>query len=109
MITANILLFLVSFIILWYVVRYRIHIHVTYQPRKGGDARCPQTGSNLDRASVRRGQQNSAGPSEIFEDPYSALTNQGVSKSKARGIATRLASEPAEFETLLRKALKEAA
>lgn len=123
---ANLILFTSSVLILWFVVRYRIHIHVQYS-RRGATA--PGLNrhalSGAARATIRRVQplrkESAAGSStsgkayedparvNVLEDLTSALMNLGCDRVKAKRIASRVSQQRGGFDDLLRVAIKEAA
>lgn len=130
MISASCFLFSAS--VLFFVLKYRVHIHVTYAPRIDRravrDLRWPRPavsshGDHQDTmARVARMGKKPVAESPIgrsaplaiataaHSDIVSALVNLGCSKSEAREAAKRAVEQgPAEFESLLRRAIQEAA
>jgi hypothetical protein len=126
---------LLSLAILYWVLKYRVHIHVTYTPLRGRE---PRRGSAKPRTGEDRPHQfaGSVPPSRprisprsiasdvsaaesvihpesvVWGDISSALVNLGTPKTKARSIASKVCKEHAgeqSFEDLLRLAIQEAA
>ena len=84
-------------LILWiagayFMVRFRIHIHITTEER-------------LPRVKPR---PEPVGGSSVA-DITSALVNQGCERKKAGSIARKVCAETSDFNEQLRKALREAA
>ncbi len=117
---------LISTSILFYVLRYRVHIHVTYTTTK---RRCsnrtaqrrddPNTGGNLaarrgsaSRSAVeigtreRKPNPQSGSRPDAQNDLTSALRNLGCSPGIAKQAAQRAAAESKDFDTSLRLAMK---
>jgi Holliday junction resolvasome RuvABC DNA-binding subunit len=100
----NLILFLVSAGILFYVLRFRVHIHILYQRRT------KPTENHPSPANGKRPGRLEAAP-EVVSDLASALKNLGCPAAKGRKIAERVYQQApqARFEILLREAIREAA
>jgi hypothetical protein len=109
----NIMLFLGSATILFYVLKFRVHIHVTYTlPGSPRGIRSPVRSQRAtDRSSlVAPGRQaETTGCRPVQADVESALVNLGCKKLKAREIAARVCREHQDFDGALRLAIQEAA
>jgi hypothetical protein len=106
--------FLISSAILFFVLRYRVHVHVTYTlPVSPRGIRSPMRSQRAtDRSSlVAPGRQAEATTNcrPVQADVESALINLGCKKLKAREIAARACREHQDFEGALRLAIQEAA
>lgn len=104
---------LISAAILFYVIRYRVHVHVTYTAPAGRRPRHhrspkPASGSAIAR-TVEPTRSTAAKSSEASSLISSALVNLGAKPRDARAAAERAiqANPAAPFETLLRKAIQE--
>jgi len=118
---------LFSLAILFFVVRFRIHVHVVYQgspwvasPRRkqAGVKACSPTTRALLPISGRRAAvmavSSEALPTAITrpaQDLQSALVNLGANKAKARATAQRVCQQHpgAGFDQLVRIAIQEVA
>lgn len=100
----NLILFLASAGILFYVLRFRVHVHVVYQrkPKPVGNHPSPFKGMRPGRLE--------AVPKTV-SDLTSALHNLGCRTAKARQIAERVYQQApqANFTVLLKQAIREAA
>ena len=101
----NLILFLASAGILFYVLRYRVHVHIFYQNRQ----RKP-TENHPSPANGKRPVHPEAAPQAV-SDLTSALHNLGCNVAKARQIAERVYQQApqANFTWLLKQAIREAA
>lgn len=126
----NFLFFAFSLGVLFFVLKYRVHIHVNIETsgkRRGsphhrakpGNAPAGQAaihalpGSDSGSADGPRKRQSQpdsiAGSRPPTADIISALVNLGCSKSEARAAAKRAVEQgPGAFEDLLRRAIQEA-
>lgn len=120
----NLLSPLVCIAILFYVLKYRVHIHVTYTKNESSRAGSQSRRSRVS-GKVPGDQRAAAGPrahdrnldhvrteasSSALRDITSALINQGCTPAHARKAAARAcASDAQDFDTLLRRAIQEAA
>jgi hypothetical protein len=101
---ASLALSLTSLVVGYLVLRYRVHVVVVVQPRRGKAQ--PRSISRSNAAEKRRDFCQSQHAPEIA----AALVALGAGKEKARAIAARVcASGPNDFDTLLRAAIQEAA
>jgi len=100
----NLILFLASAGILFYVLRFRVHIHILYQRRT------KPTENHPSPANSKRPVHPAAAPQAV-SDLTSALQNLGCKTAKARVVAERVYQQAprARFEILLREAIREAA
>lgn len=84
---------------LFYMVRYRVHVHIEYTPRPAHAGR--------PRRPARRPAPIASGPApELIEDLTSALVNLGAKPARARAIAEREARAGGSFEECLRRAVQ---
>jgi hypothetical protein len=113
----NLALFISTAAMLFYVMRYRIHLHIEYQPRRNrrttihGTRRhrfgsCPSI-QEPEGAAVDSGEA-AAAKLKVFQDLQSALVNLGASKAEARERATvAIAQAPdADFDALILRAMQ---
>jgi len=117
---------LVSAAILFYILKYRVHIHVTYEAQRtpGRSERKGRTVSAkvgaATRSTVRpirqRLERDEPGSSKLdrsgdnLREVTSALINLGCAPAHARKAAARACSSGAQdFDALLRRAIQEAA
>ncbi len=119
MLLSNLILFLFWSGILYFVLRYRIHIHIQYQnPKRLRLSDAPRSG---------RAMQNKASDVEPIRKPTPeantvwagmqhrdeikrALEGLGLKARPAKLVADRVcASNDSDFDRLLRKAIQEAA
>ena len=100
----NLILFLASASILFFVLRYRVHVHVLYQNpgRKPGNHPSPLRG-------MRPGHLEAV--PQAVSDLTSALHNLGCGAAKARTVAQKVYQQTpqANFDLLLKQAIREAA
>lgn len=103
----NLILFFVSSGILFWVLRYRVHIHITYQGQPQKTRRSPAAA--LRRAAPR--VCGGAAGASTQADISSALINLGCPRTKAFDIAMKVfdQSPSADFTVLLKQAIREAA
>jgi hypothetical protein len=105
--------FLISSAILFFVLRYRVHVVVTYTlPGSPRGIRSPVRSQRAtDRSSLvtpgRQAETTSCRP--VQADVESALVNLGCKKLKAREIAARACQQHQDFDGALRLAIQEAA
>jgi hypothetical protein len=102
---ANLILFLVSSLMLFFVLRFRVHIHILYQrPQRKPIENYPGP------ANGKRPVHLEAAPQAV-SDLTSALHNLGCGAAKARQIAERVYQQApqANFTVLLKQAIREAA
>ena len=104
MIKLNLGLFLSTSAMLFYIIRYRIHVHVEYTPRH----RRARAKVRLDWSERRAADKNlGGGLSTVARDLESALMNLGASKKEARErTAVAMAQGPADFDTLIFRAMQ---
>lgn len=103
----NTILFFFSVAILFWVLRYRVHVHVTYQGhQKPIKSRSPAIARRIE-PRVCGGQAGEG----VQNDLKSALVNLGCAKEKARNVAQKVYSQSpeADFSVLLKQAIREAA
>ena len=101
---AAILLFVLSTIIAWVVVRYRVHVIVVVQPRPAKAALRVAS-----RPSERRRKDSDFRTCEQAPEIATALVNLGCKPKEARAAVERAcASGATDFDTLLRIAIQEA-
>lgn len=99
LVELNAALFLISCGSLFFVLRYRIHVHIT-------------SSRKFPRATMRRAHSEPVGhpaaePSKIELDLISALKNLGASEGEARSRASRaLAQGPGDFDALILRAMQ---
>jgi hypothetical protein len=72
--------------ILFFILRYRVHIHIEYTPRTAA-ARKPRTRATRPPAPA---------PTPLFSDVYNALKGQGATPGRAREAAARATKEAPE-------------
>jgi len=120
MIWCNLILFISSVSILAFILRYRVHFHIEYQPRTRTKTKRRLSLPSQDRFG--RATQSKASdvepimkahqPAGMIHAPEiaAALVSQGMKKTSARIVANRVcASEETDFTVLLRRAIQEAA
>jgi hypothetical protein len=101
------------------VIRYRVHIHVTYsnhadaapvRSRRGKAARSVAPASPVvpDDSEVGKPAGDPDVPAHRHELEQ-ALTGLGCKKLKARQVAEKVASQGGDFDSMLRTAIREAA
>ena len=107
MIKLNLGLFLSTAAMLFYVVRYRIHVHVEYTPRH---RRARAKGSARFASEPKRAADKNLGGglSTVARDLESALMNLGASKKEARQrAAVAMAQGPTQdFDALILRAMQ---
>lgn len=111
LIELNAVIFVMSVGILFFVVRYRIHLHVEYRPRqrkhvhkfhRTAEPRLVVPGKG--KAGEVSGE---AFPPQTLRDLESALRNLGASPKEAHQRATAaLAQGPGDFDALMLRALQ---
>jgi len=123
----NALSLLISLAILFFVIRFRIHVHVVYQgsswvasPRRkqAGVKACSSSTRALLPISGRRAAETAVTSEALptamtlpVQDLQSALVNLGASKSRARATAQKVCQQHpgAGFDQLVRIAIQEVA
>ena len=106
MLKFNLALFISTAAMLFYIVRYRIHLHVEYTPlrsrrhaRRRFQAPAMETG--------RVAPVDSGEASGVARDLESALVNLGASKEEARQrTACAIAQGPGDFDALILRAMQ---
>lgn len=103
---------LASLSVLYFVLRYRVHVNITYQAtNRQASVRRPVPVDNILRK--RAGYSSVpvvASGNGIYRDLQSALVGLGCSKPAAKIAADKAVSAgPADFDVLLRRAIQEAA
>jgi hypothetical protein len=107
MLKLNLALFISTAAMLFYIVRYRIHLHVEYSPlrsrRHARRARFQGPATEPGRvAPVDSGEA-----SGVARDLESALVNLGASKEEARQrTACAIAQGPGDFDALILRAMQ---
>ena len=103
-IEINVFMFLASAAMLFYVIKYRIHLHVEYAKRSGRGGRK----ARQEQSARRSGQQGVASAdSPLEKDLISALENLGASKEEARARAAEaVAQGPGDFDALILRAMQ---
>ena len=102
LIELNAILFSCACAILYFVLRYRVHLHIEYTP----------CGHKCKRHRRRQTfpSASDAVPSTLFElqrDLESALKNLGANKEEARQRAAQaLAQGPGDFDALILRAMQ---
>jgi len=111
MILTNILLFLATLAMLFYVIRYRIHVHIEYtEARSSGSHRRNRRASTssspvLTASGTGIKGQEAVSPA-LLKDLESALRNLGCSATEAKSRTAYAAQEgPADFDSLLFRAM----
>lgn len=106
MTAACILMFLFSAAALYYVVRYRIHIHVTYQTPTRQPRRRP---AGSPKRPAARSSEQDAEVSALARTLTETLVGQGATQTKARAasVAAILAlGKDAAIDQLIRAAVQ---
>jgi hypothetical protein len=108
MLKLDLSLFISTAAMLFYVVRYRIHLHVEYTPiRSRRHARRAQASRS---PASRVGQVTpfvSGEADGVARDLESALVNLGASSKEARERASAaIAQGPGDFDTLILRAMQ---
>lgn len=98
---------LLSAAILYFVIRYRVHIHISYTPPEPRRRSARRPAGREPLAFVT----SPASDPVLIADLTAALVGLGTAKTKARTAARLAAAEPGtlSFEDRLRIAIKEAA
>jgi hypothetical protein len=111
LIELNFSVFMASCAILFWVVRYRIHLHCEYTPRMRKH-RHSRRGSSSPVTSIQ-GKRTVGGnsgevPPAVLADLESALQNLGCDKKEAKARAAFAAAQPGpqNFDALLYKAMQ---
>jgi hypothetical protein len=115
---VSILCALISLAVLFFILKYRIHIHVTYQSSSRGSSRPRVKAGNVSSIHPAKGLRGreprgadslSAGDDLPRKEIQSALVNLGVERKRASEVAERVCGKPGSFDERLREAIREAA
>ena len=106
LILFNISLFLISVAILFFVVKYRIHITVNYTPSTPKSARARKSAAG-GPAQLPVALAPSMAPAE--SEIAAALVNLGCKPKKAREVAAKVVPAGGDFDAMLRRAIAAAA
>ena len=117
MLKLNLALFISTAAMLFYIVRYRIHLHVEYKPRKrarrhdGGMGDCKLKRFEVPDAYASASGQvapvDSGEAAGVARDLESALVNLGASSKEARERASAaIAQGPGDFDALILRAMQ---
>ncbi len=107
---------LIASVMLFYVLKYRVHVHVTYTPRPSGkhrrriatavhDIQEPTQERPVSRRSVSRESLNPSA-AVATTDIVSALRNLGCSPGVAKQAAHKATQEAQDFDTALKLAIR---
>ena len=108
MLKLNLALFFSTAAMLFYIVRYRIHVRVEYTPLKGNRRGRKNSRSNppMETSRVAAGESGEVAPA-VARDLESALINLGASKKEAQErTAAAIAQGAADFDTLCFRAMQ---
>lgn len=113
MLKLNLALFVSTALMLFYVIRYRIHLHVEYRPRhnrrqKACDGAAQRHSRFIASKAGRVAPVDSGEASGVARDLESALINLGASSKEAKErTAAAIAQGPArDFDTLILRAMQ---
>lgn len=107
MLKINLALLISTAAMLFYIVRYRIHLHVEYTPLKHKRGRKHSRSTTPPSEPGRVAAENPGGGSAVARDLESALVNLGASRKEAQErTAAALAQGPADFDTLCFRAMQ---
>ena len=115
LVELNVGLFFASVAILFFVLRYRVHLHLEYAPRTRKNRRMraqtatvvSRSGKNPPQEARQQTEPSWTAPTQMVTDLESALVNLGASKPEARKRATAaMAQGPAGFDALLFRAMQ---
>ena len=109
MVKFNLALFISTAAMLFYIVRYRIHLHVEYTPiRSRRHSRRAQASRSLASEVGQVAPVDSGEAAGVARDLESALVNLGATKKEARErTAYAIAAGPApDFDTLILRAMQ---
>lgn len=114
LIELNAALFILSVAILYFILKYRVHVHVQYSRRGATSARARKGGEILSTEALEDGHRAMSRREPLqptTRDITSALVNLGCDRAKALEVAKRVqkAHPGVGFDGLLREALREAA
>ena len=101
LVIVNIAMFLIWGAIAYLVVRYRIHIHVSYAPA--------QSTSNAPSQPCKPSPQRKQNEENSEKEIAAALVALGCKASRAKGIAATVCPAGGDFENMLRRAIQEVA
>lgn len=101
--------FIATAAMLFYVIRFRVHIHITYTPAAHKTPRRPAA-ARTETAARPQPAAMADSAADTIKDLTSAIANLGVSKKVARAAAVRAAA-PASgqvrtFDEMLRRAIQ---
>ena len=111
LVECNVMLFLVSVGILIFMLRYRVHLHVEYNPRvsKRHHRVHPERAviRGTKPASVPQNAAEQLAQNATRRDLESALVNLGAGKEEARSRAAEaIAKGPGDFDALILRAMQ---
>jgi hypothetical protein len=108
MVKFNLALFISTAAMLFYIVRYRIHLHVEYTPiRSRRHSRRAQASRSIASGVGRVAPVDSGEAAGVAQDLQSALVNLGASSKEARERASAaIAQGPGDFDALILRAMQ---
>ena len=116
LVELNVGLFFASVAILFFVLRYRVHLHLEYAPRTRKNRRMLCADSHRGKPireeptpeeARQQTEPSWTAPAQMVTDLESALVNLGASKPEARKRATAaMAQGPAGVDALLFRAMQ---
>ena len=107
LIELNAGLFFASVAILYFVLRYRVHLHLEYRPRTSGRVRMRRNPNPRPVEAPVRSDAAWTAPAQTVKDLESALENLGATKTEARERARKAISQgQAGFDALLFRAMQ---
>ena len=107
LVECNVMLFLVSVGILIFILRYRVHLHVEYNPKAGRSVRRRRAEREIIRAAVPQNAAEQLAQNATRRDLESALVNLGAGKEEARSRAAEaIAKGPGDFDALILRAMQ---
>ena len=115
LIELNAGLFFASVSILYFILRYRVHLHLEYTPRTRKHRRVRaqaatvtgRSGKNPPQQARQQTEPSWTAPAQTVKDLESALENLGATKTEARERARKAISQgQAGFDALLFRAMQ---
>ena len=104
MLKLNLALFISTAAMLFYIVRYRIHLHVEYKPRH---RRASKASRSIASGVGQVAPVDSGEAAGVARDLESALVNLGASSKEARErAAAAIAQGPGDFDALILRAMQ---
>ena len=108
MLKFNLALFLSTAAMLFFILRYRIHVHIEYTPRHS--RRRGSSSAGISRPPRVAGKLPGEECTPVTRDLISALVNLGAKKKEAQErAAAAIAEGPGDFDALILRAMQQKA